>query len=225
VGVFEEEVDDVQPISIRRGLTDTEPCNWIDSLSEKEIQEEQIHDPDLKPIFLMLQDHYEPSMMELKLSGKVNQFYWMCRPQLQHENGELFYRWGDPISPKLLLVIPHSMMKQTLELCHYLPLSGHMGKINTVIKVKQHVLLYGMARDCKLFVKCCTICNKNKKSTKHHRAILGHYHAGVPIERMHVDILCSLPVTRQKNKYILMVIDQFIKWLECYPVPNKLQKL
>jgi hypothetical protein len=128
-------------------------------------------------------------------------------------------------SPKLLLVIPHSMMKHTLELCHYLPLSGHMGKINTVIKVKQHVLLYGMARDCKLFVKCCTICNKNKKSTKHHRAILGQYHAGVPIERMHVDILCSLPVTRQKNKYFLMVIDQFIKWLECYPVPNKLQKL
>jgi hypothetical protein len=26
-GVFEEEVDDVQPISIRRRLADTEPCN------------------------------------------------------------------------------------------------------------------------------------------------------------------------------------------------------
>jgi len=30
-----------------------------------------------------------------------------------------------------------------------------------------------------------------------------------------------MPVTRQKNKYILMVIDQFTKWLECYPIPNQ----
>ena len=30
-GVFEEEVDGVLPIYIRRGLADTEPYNWIDS--------------------------------------------------------------------------------------------------------------------------------------------------------------------------------------------------
>jgi transposase InsO family protein len=113
------------------------------------------------------------------------------------------------------------MRKQTLELCHCLPLSGHMGQIKTVIKLKQHVLWYGMARDCKLCVKSCKICNKNKKSTKHHSARLGQYHAGVPMERIHMDILGPLPVTRQKNKYILMVIDQFTKSLECYPIPNQ----
>jgi len=101
-------------MSIRRGLTDTEPCNWIDSLSNKEIQEEQMHDPDLKPILLWLQDNYEPRMMELKLSSKATRYYWMCRSQLQLEKGVLFYRWEDPISPKLLLVIPDSTRKQTL---------------------------------------------------------------------------------------------------------------
>jgi hypothetical protein len=44
-GVFEEEIDDVQPISIRRGLVDTETCNYVDSLSSKEILEEQMHYP------------------------------------------------------------------------------------------------------------------------------------------------------------------------------------
>jgi hypothetical protein len=53
--------------------------NWIDSLSNKEIQEEQMHDPDLKPILLWIQDNYEPSMMELKLSSKATRYYWMCR--------------------------------------------------------------------------------------------------------------------------------------------------
>jgi hypothetical protein len=224
VGVFEEEIDDVQPISISRGLTDTEPCNWIDSLSNKEIQEEQMHDPDLKPmkpILLWIQGNYEPGMMDLKLSSKATRYYWMCRSQLQLEKGVLFYRWEDPISPKLLLVIPDSMRKQILELCHCLPLSGHMGQIKTVIKLKQHVLWYGMGMVCKLFVKSCKICNKNKKSTKHHRARLGQYDAGVPIERIHMDILGPLPVTRQKNKYILKVIDQFTQWLACSPIPNQ----
>jgi hypothetical protein len=44
-GVFQEEVDDVQPISIRRGLADTEACDYVDSLSSKEILEEQMHYP------------------------------------------------------------------------------------------------------------------------------------------------------------------------------------
>ena len=145
--VIEEDVDDVQSISIRRGLADTEPCNYVDSLSSKEILEEQMHYPDLKPILLWLQDNFEPSMMELKLSSKATRYYWLSRSQLQLENGVLFYRWEVPISPRFLLVIPHSMRKQTLELCHCLPSSGHMGQIKTVIKLKQHVLWYGMARD------------------------------------------------------------------------------
>ena len=107
------EVDDVQSISIRRGLADTEPCNYVDSLSSKEILEEQMHYPDLKPILLWLQDNFEPSMMELKLSSKATRYYWLSRSQLQLENGVLFYRWEVPISPRLLLVIPHSMKKQT----------------------------------------------------------------------------------------------------------------
>ena len=97
------------------------------------------------------------------------------------------------------------MRKQTLELCHCLPLSGNMGQIKTMIKLKQHVLWNWMAMNCKL-------------STKHHRARLGQYHAGVPIEIIQMDILGPLPVTRQTNKYML---DQFTKWLECCPIPNQ----
>ena len=125
-----------------------------------------------------------------------------CTGQL--EIGDLFYKWEEPISPKLPLVIPHSMRKQTLELCHCLPLSGHICQMKTVIKLKQHVLWNGMAMDCKL-------------STKHHRARLGQYHTGVPIERIQMDISGPLPVTRQTNKYIIMVIDQFTNRLEFYP--------
>ena len=28
-------------------------------------------------------------------------------------------------------------------------------------------------------------------------------------------------MTKRGNKYILMIIDQFTKWLECFPIPNQ----
>jgi hypothetical protein len=36
-----------------------------------------------------------------------------------------------------------------------------------------------------------------------------------------MDILGPLPIAKNRNEYILMVIDQFTKWLECYPLPNQ----
>jgi hypothetical protein len=45
-------------------------------LLSKEILEEQMHYPDLKHILLWLQDNFEPSMMELKLSSKATRYYY-----------------------------------------------------------------------------------------------------------------------------------------------------
>jgi hypothetical protein len=42
----------------------------VQEILSKEILEEQMHYPDLKPILLWLQDNFEPSMMELKLGRK-----------------------------------------------------------------------------------------------------------------------------------------------------------
>ena len=65
-------------------------------------------------------------------------------------------------SDAFLMMGQYSMRKQTLELCHCLPLSGHMGQIKTMIKLKQNVLWYRMARDWKLFVKSCKFAIKIK---------------------------------------------------------------
>ncbi|VDI11720.1 Hypothetical predicted protein [Mytilus galloprovincialis] len=75
--------------------------------------------------------------------------------------------------------------------------------------------------DCKLYVSTCHICNRYKKPLKRAKAELGRYHSGVPFERIHLDILGPLPVTQQNNKYVLVIIDQFTKWLECCPLPNQ----
>ena len=105
--------------------------------------------------------------------------------------------------------------------CHDIRMAGHLGQYKTLEKLKKTVIWHGMTRDCVLYVKSCPVCNRNKKPTQKARAKLEQCHAGVPMERVHMDILGPLPVTRQGNTYLLMIIDQFTKWLECFPLSTQ----
>lgn len=44
--------------------------------------------------------------------------------------------------------------------------------------------------------------------------------SGSPMERIATDILGELPETDNGNRYILVVADYFIKWTECFAMPN-----
>ena len=40
------------------------------------------------------------------------------------------------------------------------------------------------------------------------------YHDGAPMEKIHLDILGPLKMTVADNKYNLVMIDQFARWIE-----------
>lgn len=51
---------------------------------------------------------------------------------------------------------------------------------------------------------------------------MGTYHAGAPLERVHIDILGPFhPPSAAGNSYVLMIVDQFTKWMECFPLPHQ----
>ena len=45
----------------------------------------------------------------------------------------------------------------------------------------------------------------------HARAEMLKYHAGAPMERVHLDFLGPLPRTARGNEYVLVMVDQFTK--------------
>ena len=47
------------------------------------------------------------------------------------------------------------------------------------------------------------------------------YQAEAPMEHVHLDFLGPLPKTKRGNEYILMMVDQFTKWVECKPLPSQ----
>ena len=42
------------------------------------------------------------------------------------------------------------------------------------------------------------------------------FHAGYALERIHIDIMGPLMETQKGNKYILVIVDQFIKWVAAF---------
>ena len=53
------------------------------------------------------------------------------------------------------------------------------------------------------------------------RSCLGEYHVSTPMDRIHVDILSPLTKLPSGDTVILMVVDHFTKWGECYPLPEQ----
>ena len=109
--------------------------------------------------------------------------------------------------------------------CHDSRAAGHLGQYKTLEKLRQSVIWYNMTRDSKLHAKTCAVCNKQKKPIRSAKAKLEQYHAGFLMERIHMYILDQLPVSKKGIKYLLMIVDQFKKWLECFRLQTRELKL
>ena len=126
----------------------------------------------------------------------------------------------DPFEPETdKLVVPENLCQGILELAHDVPTSGHLGITKTSAKLKRNFFWYKMRADVETFLKSCPKCSIIKKTHRKAKAKLGNFHACVPIERVHLDILGPFPKSHSGKVYILMLVDQFTKWLECYPLP------
>ena len=183
--------------------------------SREEIQSKQATDPQLKFIFSWMHQGSAPTEGELFLADPATKHYWINKELFSVQDGLLFYK------PKgegnLRLVLPYQVQQIALQLNHDLPSSGHQGVSRTTFRMKEKYYWYGMTKDIDKYVTSCNICNQNKKSPRASKSPMTTYHAGAPMERVHIDFLGPLPKTKHGNQYILMIVDQFTKWVEIIP--------
>ena len=107
--------------------------------------------------------------------------------------------------------------------CHDPKCAGHHGQQKTLKRLGTKYIWYGISQDCNNYVKSCKECCTSS-STKPHlqsKAPLRQYQAEIPMERIHIDILGSFIESTRGSRYIVMMIDQFKKWIECYAIPNQ----
>ena len=136
------------------------------------------------------------------------------------KDGVLYYSWTNVVGHSDCLIIPEEYRPRVLYFCHDSKGSGHLGQTKTLDRLKQRFYWYGMSKDSNIYVKQCSNCNKNKKGNRLPRSALEIYHAGYPMERVHLDILGPInPRSKSGSAYILVMVDQFTKWVELAPLP------
>ena len=178
-----------------------------------EVQKLQHEDPDLAFLWGWLENKYKPSEADLFIASPAAKFYWLSKEEFVIINVILYHQRPDGSEKDL--VMPEGLKEEALRLNHDLPSSGHQGRERTKAKVKEKLFWYGMGKDITAYVVTCPICNQSKKTALHGRQPVQEYKAGAPMERVHLDFLVPLTKTPRGNEYVLMMVNQFTKWVEC----------
>jgi hypothetical protein len=172
-------------------------------------------------ILNFLKNQVEPEGNELFLSSPGAKSYWINIQMFFLDKHGVLRNTPKKDGARTRLVIPVKLRETVIELCHELPSAGHQGTERTFSKIKDKFHWYNMSRDIRTFVLTCEVCSKHKKPTRNARCQMTPYHAGAPMERMHLDFMGPLPKTKKGNEYVLMMVDQFTKWTECIPLPSQ----
>ena len=195
--------------------------NWCSTLLVSDIRDKQREDPDLILAVNWVFNETVPTQAELAMSSTIARFYWSNRNLLSEKNGIIYYRWIQDTSSRDLIIVPRALKEVVLSGCHDEITAGHFSSRKTLSRIRQNYFWKNMSQDCSLYVHSCVDCSTQKKANLTARAPLINYQAGNPLDRVHIDILGPFPISRSGNRYVLMLIDQFTRWLEAYPLPDQ----
>ncbi|GFX96804.1 hypothetical protein TNCV_1648391 [Trichonephila clavipes] len=171
--------------------TATPPDPW----SDEKVREDQMADPDIKPLIEFLESSSnKPSWQDISAYSPTTKQYWALWNSLHLRNGVLYRKFEseDGKTFRWQLVLPRSRIPEVLKELHGSPTGGHENFAPT---------------------------RKGPKIRS--RGKLHRYNVGAPFERIAFDILGPLPRTASGNKYLLVVMDYFTKWPEVYPIPDQ----
>ena len=127
----------------------------------------------------------------LFLASPSAKFYWINKDMVQIMDGILYFRKknGDGWD----MILPESLKGEAVRLNHDLPSSGHQGRDRTRGLIKEKFFWYGLTQNVNNNVATCNVCSQNKKTINYGQFPMTEYHAGVPMERVHIDYLGPLP--------------------------------
>ena len=149
-----------------------------------------------------------------------NQKYLEIYQELKNENKDKQYKnyliKNDKLylqkENKILRVIPRYELEEVMKIYHDHKTAAHFGKEITYDKIKNKYYWPTLKLDVEIYVKTCDQCQRRGKSTTKNE--LHSIKISRPFQRIGIDIVGPLPITKKGNKYIVTAMDYFTKWPE-----------
>ena len=191
-------------------------CNKVLNLdiSEEELSTLQKSDPSLQKYF----DLAENTLNEKKVKNGSYSFS-LC-------NGKLIRKFRQKGVVYTQLIVPTCLRNRILSLSHDTPLGGHCSIKKTNFLLTQSFFWPGISNDVKKYCNSCDICQKTRSKGRNIKAPLQTHdfsdtkNITLPFSKIAIDIVGELPMTTNKNRYILTVIDYATRWVEAIPLKN-----
>ena len=160
----------------------------------------------------------EERMAQSKSVKNLINYYEM----LEIKNGILCRRFENEDGTEQILqqIVPRSMRKDILELCHDGRTGGHFGRDRTMNRVRSKFYWFNFHEDVQRWVRSCETCQAVKGANKRNRGPMIKYYCGEPMDRIALDLVGPFSRSKKGNKYLLVVVDYFTKWVECIPLRN-----
>lgn len=144
-------------------------------------------------------------------------------PNFQIINGRLFrftkssnklcgdFQWKE--------VVPIEHREDIIRNSHSVPLAAHLGVAKTYKKLKLRYFWPGMYKDTADFIKNCNTCNSYKHSSLAPPGFMGEPKICCrPFQCISIDLVGPLPMSRQQNTYLLVVVCCFTKYCLLFPL-------
>ena len=122
------------------------------------------------------------------------------------------------------LVVALCSLQQDYIICHNHFTSGHFGIFKTHRKILEGFWWPGLHDDVKTFVQSCEICSKVKPLGMKRGKVAVRDWPYKPLNLLSIDYLTELPVSSKGNRHILVINDQFSKYIQIYPVKDRTAK-
>jgi len=227
---------------LSRRMCETENCQYCvrvekkDALVQKEIvarvtleeedlehwRQDQRSDPSVSIMILGKETNARPSHSEIAALDISAQIYWSYWDALVIIDGVLYKRW---VAPNLKtnvfqLIVPRHRVKEILEEAHDSSIGGHFGVNKTLEKIRKRFYWATCKQDVENWCKSCKVCISKQGPLGKGKSPLQIYNVGLPFQRVQMDVLGPLPKTYLGNRFVLVIVDCFTKWVEAFPIRN-----
>lgn len=146
-------------------------------------------------------------------------------PDLQVRGNRLYIRKrhrGSELSPDKTcwkLWIPKILTNSIIKSYHNPPLSSHSGMRKTLDKIKRHYFWPNMVPEVRNFVRKCEVCKECKAPNATLRPPMGkQVSVERPWQRLYMDLLGPYPRSKSGNSMLLIVLDQYSKFVLLKPL-------